>query len=96
MEISEATKQRYFQNLLSQLQLMRTAMERSDNKALQEACHRVRGSAALFGLRDLGEACGLLESACLEGHSDVIVAGFQVLEIIARRHLSASGLGASL
>lgn len=83
--ISETTRNRYFRSLAAQVQQLREAMERSDNRTVREICHRLRGSAALFGLRELGDACRDVEQACLEGNAEAIVAGFQVIEVIVAR-----------
>lgn len=88
VEVSETTRARYFSNLAKQLHLLRQAMERSDNEAVREICHRVRGSASLFGLRDLGDVCRDVEEACLAKNSEAIVSGFQVIEVIVNRHLN--------
>ena len=87
-EISEATKARYFSSLASQIHQLRQAMERSDNKSVREICHRVRGSASLFGLKDLGVVCRDVEEACLAENPEAIVSGFQAIEVIVSRHLS--------
>lgn len=88
VEVSEATKARYFTNLAKQLHLLRQAMERSDNSSVREICHRVRGSASLFGLKDLGDACRDVEEACMAQNAEVIVSGFQTIEVIVNRHLN--------
>jgi HPt (histidine-containing phosphotransfer) domain-containing protein len=88
VEVSETTRARYFSNLAKQLHLLRQAMERSDNDSVREICHRVRGSASLFGLKDLGDACRDVEEACLKGNAEAIVSGFQTIEVIVSRHLN--------
>jgi HPt (histidine-containing phosphotransfer) domain-containing protein len=88
VEVSEHTRARYFANLAKKLHLLRQAMERSDNEAVREICHRVRGSASLFGLKDLGDACRDVEEACLAKNSEAIVKGFQAIEVIVSRHLN--------
>jgi HPt (histidine-containing phosphotransfer) domain-containing protein len=87
VEISETTKARYFKNLQHQIHLLRLAMERSDNMAVSEICHRLRGSASLFGLKDLGDACRDLEEACETNNPEGIVEGFQVIEVIVGRNV---------
>lgn len=87
MEVSDTTKARYLKNLGTQLELLRTAMEKSENDAVREICHRVRGSAGLFGLKELGDACRDVEEACLAKNSEAIVSGFQAIEVILKRHL---------
>jgi HPt (histidine-containing phosphotransfer) domain-containing protein len=87
VEVSENTKARYMKNLANQIHQLRQAMEKSDNEAVREICHRVRGSASLFGLRDLGDACRDVEEACLARNAEAIVAGFQAIEVIVGRHL---------
>ena len=87
VEVSETTKNRYFQNLANQIHLLRSAMEKSDNDSVREICHRIRGSASLFGLKDLGDACRDVEEACLANNLEKIVEGFQVIEVIVNRHI---------
>lgn len=87
VEVSDTTKTRYFTNLAKQLHLLRQAMEKSDNESVREICHRVRGSASLFGLKDLGDACRDVEEACLDKNAEAIVSGFQAIEVIVTRHL---------
>lgn len=89
VEVSETTKNRYFQNLSNQIHQLRLAMERSDFEAVREICHRVRGSASLFGMKDLGEACRDVEEAVLANRPERVVEGFQVIEVIVGRNLSA-------
>ncbi len=83
--ISEATRARYLKNLNEQLQVLRQAMERSDFAVVREICHRVRGSASLFGMSDLGEACRNMEEAAMARNAEQIVSGFQVIEVIVTR-----------
>jgi HPt (histidine-containing phosphotransfer) domain-containing protein len=88
MGISESTKQKYLDGLLEQIHHLRLAMERSEYQSVREICHRIRGSAPLYGLADLGEACGEVEKACLSlDLPESIVAGFQVIEVIVHRNL---------
>ena len=86
LEVSEATKKRYFRNLIDQLQGLRSAMEKSDFPAIEEICHRVQGSASLYGLRDLGEACRSMELAAKERNLEEMVQCFQVIEVIVSRN----------
>jgi len=86
LEVSETTKKRYFRNLMQQIHSLRLAMEKSDLETVREICHRVRGSASLFGLRDLGEACKSMEEASLAKKLEEIVQNFQVIEVIVSRH----------
>lgn len=86
VEVSEATKKRYMNNLSAQLHQLRLAMEKSDYGTVREICHRVRGSASLFGLRDLGDACRSTEEACMEEKPERVVEGVQIIEVIASRH----------
>ena len=86
VEISESTKRRYFINLHEQLQNLRHAMEKSDFSAVAEICHRVRGSANLFGLKDLGEACQEMEEAAVHQDPERMVEEFQVIEVIISRN----------
>lgn len=86
LEISETTKKRYFRNLLEQVHSLRLAMEMSDLETVREICHRVRGSASLFGLRDLGDACKSMEEASLAKRMEELVEGFQVIEVIVARN----------
>lgn len=86
LEVSEATKRRYFRNLTEQLRDLRSAMEKSDFKTIQEICHRVQGSASLFGLNDLGDACRSMEQAAMDQNLDEIVQCFQVIEVIVARN----------
>lgn len=88
IEVSETTKNRYFKNLSNQIHQLRLAMEKSDNEAVREICHRVRGSASLFGLKDLGEACRDVEEACVANNPEGIVEGFQVIEVIVGRNVN--------
>lgn len=88
VEVSEKTKRRYLTGLHGQLQDLRQAMERSDFEQVREICHRISGSAGLFGLRDLGEACRATEAACLNGQAEQVVEGFQVIEVIVARNVS--------
>jgi HPt (histidine-containing phosphotransfer) domain-containing protein len=88
VEVSEATKKRYLKNLAEQITNLRRAMEKSDFATVREICHRVRGSASLFGLRDLGDACRETEEACIQNKSEGIVQGFQVIEVIVSRNSS--------
>jgi len=87
VEVSETTRARYFTNLAKQLHLLRQAMERSDNDSVREICHRVRGSASLFGLKDLGDSCRDVEEACIAHNAEAVVSGFQAIEVIVNRHL---------
>ncbi|MGZ3650296.1 MAG: Hpt domain-containing protein [Bdellovibrionota bacterium] len=86
VEVSETTRARYMKNLSTQLHLLRQAMEKSENESVREICHRIRGSAGLFGLKELGDACRDVEEACLAKNAEAIVAGFQVIEVIMQRH----------
>lgn len=86
LEVSETTKKRYFRNLLDQIHNLRLAMERSDFDTVREICHRVRGSASLFGLKDLGDACRWMEEASVEKKLEQLVEGFQVIEVIVARN----------
>lgn len=86
LEVSEATKRRYFRNLTEQMRELRLAMEKSDFKSIQEICHRVQGSASLFGLSDLGDACRSMERAALSQDLDEMVQCFQVIEVIVARN----------
>jgi HPt (histidine-containing phosphotransfer) domain-containing protein len=86
LEVSEATKRRYMRNLTEQLKDLRSAMERSDFKSIQEICHRVQGSSSLFGLGDLGDACRSMEQAAADENLDEIVQCFQVIEVIVARN----------
>lgn len=86
LEVSEATKRRYLRNLAEQLRELRSAMEKSDFKVIREICHRVQGSASLFGLSDLGEACRSMEQAATDQKLDDIVQCFQVIEVIVARN----------
>jgi HPt (histidine-containing phosphotransfer) domain-containing protein len=88
VEVSETTKNRYFTNLAKQLGILRQAMERSDNESVREICHRVSGSASLFGLKDLGDACRDVEEAVLAHNAEAIVKGVQAIEVIASRHIN--------
>ncbi len=90
VEISENTKNRYFKNLHNQIHLLRLAMERSDNDAVREICHRLRGSASLFGMKDLGDACRNVEEACLGKDAERIVEGFQIIEVIVSRNVNSA------
>lgn len=87
VEVSEATKKRYLKNLSEQIQNLRRAMEKSDYETVREICHRVRGSASLFGLRDLGEACRATEEACIASKPERVVEGFQIIEVIVSRSI---------
>lgn len=84
--VSESTKQRYLQGLASQIRLLRQAMERSDVNSVREICHQVRGSAGLFGLKDLGDACLSMEKAALERNLSRLVGEFQVVEAVLARN----------
>lgn len=86
LEVSEATKRRYMRNLGEQVKDLRSAMEKSDFKSIQEICHRVQGSASLFGLKDLGEACRSMEQAAQNENLDEIVQCFQVIEVLVARN----------
>jgi HPt (histidine-containing phosphotransfer) domain-containing protein len=86
LEVSETTKKRYFRSLVQQIHSLRLAMEKSDLETVREICHRVRGSANLFGLGDLGEACKTMEEASLAKRLVEIVQNFQVIEVIVSRH----------
>jgi HPt (histidine-containing phosphotransfer) domain-containing protein len=90
VQVSESTKARYLKNLGAQLQLLRNAMEKSENDAVREICHRVRGSASLFGLKELGDACRDVEEACMAKNNEAIVSGFQAIEVILNRHLGSA------
>jgi HPt (histidine-containing phosphotransfer) domain-containing protein len=87
VEVSPITRARYLKNLGMQLQLLRNAMEKSENDAVREICHRVRGSAGLFGLKELGQVCRDVEEACIAKNSEAIVSGFQSIEVIVSRTL---------
>jgi len=86
VEVSETTKKRYLKNLSEQIRNLRRAMEKSDFSTVREICHRVRGSASLFGLRDLGDACRETEEACIGEKPEAVVNGFQVIEVIVSRN----------
>lgn len=86
LEVSENTRKRYLQNLQSQMHDLRNAMERSDFREVREICHRVRGSAGLFGLKELGDACRSMEEAVMANQPEQIVESFQVIEVIVARH----------
>jgi HPt (histidine-containing phosphotransfer) domain-containing protein len=86
LEVSEATKKKYFRNLADQMRNLRLAMEKSDFEKIREISHRVLGSASLFGLKDLGEACRSMEQAAIEKNLEQIVEGFQVIEVIVARN----------
>jgi HPt (histidine-containing phosphotransfer) domain-containing protein len=86
LEISTTTRNRYLKNLVSQMDLLRSAMERSDLQAVREICHRVRGSAGLFGLKDLGDACRTMEEAAMANQPEQMVEAFQVIEVIVARN----------
>lgn len=86
LQVSEATKRRYFRNLTDQLRDLRSAMERSDFNNIQEICHRVQGSASLFGVSDLGDACRSMELASKEQNLEEMVQCFQVIEVIVARN----------
>lgn len=86
--ISAGTRNRYLQSLQGQLHGLRLAMEKSDLTSVREICHRMRGSAGLFGLKDLGDACRATEEACLARNQEKIVEGFQVIEVIVSRNLA--------
>lgn len=90
IKISETTKTRYMQKLGEQVHELRAAMERSDFLTVREICHRVRGSANLFGLKDLGIACRDVEEACIANRPEAIVNGFQVIEVMIGRHLDSA------
>lgn len=85
LAVSEATKQRYLKGLEEQTHSLRLAMEKSDFRAIKEICHRVQGSASLFGLADLGEACRSMEQAAEEKNLEQLVECFQVIEVIVAR-----------
>lgn len=84
--VSETTKKKYLKNLREQIRSLRLAMEKSDANAAREICHRVRGSASLFGLKDLGEACRAMEESSVQGRFDRMVEDFQVIEVIVARN----------
>lgn len=84
-DISESTRARYLHGLQNQLGQLRNAMERSDFSTVREICHRVRGSAGLFGMKDLGDACRTMEEACMANRPEQIVEAFQVIEVIVGR-----------
>lgn len=86
VEVSETTKKRYLKNLAEQISNLRRAMEKSDFGTVREICHRIRGSASLFGLRDLGDACRETEEACIADKPQAVVEGFQVIEVIVSRN----------
>jgi HPt (histidine-containing phosphotransfer) domain-containing protein len=86
LEVSEATKRRYMRNLAEQMRDLRSSMEKSDFKGIQEICHRVQGSASLFGLKDLGDACRSMEQAAKDQNLEEIVQCFQVIEVIVARN----------
>lgn len=86
LEVSETTKKRYFRNLQGQVYNLRQAMEKSDLEAVREICHRVRGSASLFGLKELGEACRSMEEASLQKKLEEVVESFQVIEVIVSQN----------
>ncbi|HEY8280532.1 MAG TPA: Hpt domain-containing protein [Bdellovibrionota bacterium] len=90
VEVSESTRSKYFRSLTIQIYQLRQAMEKSDYKTAREICHRVRGSASLFGLRDLGEACRDVEAACMAQDGERIVEGFQVIEVIVGRNVGTA------
>jgi HPt (histidine-containing phosphotransfer) domain-containing protein len=90
VEVSETTKNRYFKNLSNQIHQLRLAMEKSDNESVREICHRVRGSASLFGLKELGDACRDVEEAILANNPERIVEGFQIIEVIVGRNLNSA------
>lgn len=85
MAISEATRSRYIQNLQAQVQMLRNAMEKSDFEEVRAICHRVQGSAGLFGMKDLGEACRAMEEAAIANLPTQVVEAFQVIEVILAR-----------
>lgn len=86
LQVSETTKRRYFRNLADQLRDLRLAMEKSDFGKIREICHRVQGSASLFGLNDLGDACRSMEQAAIDQNLDELVQCFQVIEVIVARN----------
>jgi len=86
LAVSEATRRRYFQNLVKQLADLREAMEKSDFDSVREICHRMRGSASLFGLKDLGAAGREMEEAAIGRKLEEMVSGFQVIEVIVNRN----------
>ena len=88
VEVSEKTKRRYLQGLHSQLHELRLAMEKSDFTHVREICHRIQGSAGLFGLQDLGDACRATEAACLNNEPEKVVEGFQIIEVIVARNVA--------
>ena len=86
VEVSEHTRKRYLQNLQGQLHDLRNAMERSDSREVREICHRIRGSAGLFGMKELGDACRSMEEAAMANQLEQMVESFQVIEVIVARH----------
>jgi len=86
LEVSETTKKRYFRNLQAQVYNLRQAMEKSDLGAVREICHRIRGSASLFGLKELGEACRAMEEASIQQKLEEVVESFQVIEVIVSQN----------
>lgn len=87
VEVSEGTRKRYFDNLQNQVHQLRNEMERSNFTAVKEICHRLSGSAGLFGLQDLGDACRVMEEAAMAKQAEKMVEAFQVIEIIVNRNV---------
>lgn len=83
--VSEATKKKYLKNLREQIRSLRLAMEKSDAGSAREICHRIRGSASLFGLKELGDACRTMEESSAQEKFDRMVENFQVIEVIVSR-----------
>ncbi len=86
LEVSETTKRKYFRSLMEQVHALRQAMEKSDFDSIREICHRVRGSASLFGLKELGEACRWMEEASIQKKIEQLVHGFQIIEVIVSQN----------
>ncbi|MGZ3694766.1 MAG: Hpt domain-containing protein [Bdellovibrionota bacterium] len=86
IEISGSTRSKYLKNLKIQLESLRSAMEKTDHKSIREICHRIQGSAGLFGFKDLGLACRAMEEASIANQAEQMVEAFQVIEVIISRH----------
>lgn len=74
LKISPHSLARYREILTRQLGDLERAMDARDFEQIREICHRVRGSAGLFGATELGLACKDAENAAIQ-KNDTELAG---------------------
>ncbi len=86
--LSLAAREKYIMTLSRQLLLLSGAAKRYDIPLVRDICHRIRGSAGMFGLDSIGDICAAAESAAILKHYDHVLSIVESLKVNTEQEVS--------